>query len=66
VLFQVACAFVNRVRRFRETGSVEPSPHGGGEPRKLTARGEKALRALLTEYPDATIPKFVRLLLVRW
>jgi len=62
-LFQVGRASVNRlVRRFRETGSVEPSPHAGGKPRKLTARGEKALRGLLGEYPDATIPEFVRLL----
>jgi transposase len=65
-LFQVGRASVNRlVRRFRETGSVEPSPHGGGKPRKLTARGAKALHALLVEYPDATIPEFVRLLQAR-
>ena len=65
-LFQVGRASVNRlVRRFRESGSVEPSPHAGGKPRKLTARGEKALRALLTEYPDATLPEFVRLLIER-
>lgn len=65
-LFQVGRASVNRlVRRFRETGSVEPSPHGGGKPRKLTPRGEKALRALIEEQPDATIPELVRLLLAR-
>jgi transposase len=65
-LFQVGRASVNRlVRRFRETGAVEPSPHGGGKPRKLTARGEKALRALVAEFPDATIPEFVRLLIAR-
>jgi transposase len=65
-LFQVGRASVNRlVRRFRETGSVEPNPHGGGKPRKLTARGEKALRALLAEFPDATIPELVRLLTAR-
>jgi len=65
-LFRVGRASVNRlVRRFRETGSVEPSPHGGGKPRKLTARGEKVLRALVSEFPDATIPEFVGLLLER-
>ncbi len=65
-LFQVGRASVNRlVRRFRETGSVEPSAHGGGKPRKLTSRGEKALRGLLAEFPDATIPELVRLLLER-
>jgi transposase len=65
-MFQVGRASVNRlVRRFRETGSVEPNPHGGGKPRKLTGRGEKALRALVAEHPDATIPEFVRLLMAR-
>jgi transposase len=65
-LFQVGRASVNRlVHRFRETGTVEPSPHGGGKPRKLTARGEKVLRALLVEFPDVTIPELVRLLLER-
>ncbi len=49
-LFQVGRASVNRlVRRFRETGSVEPSPHGGGKRRKLTTRGEKALLASSSE-----------------
>lgn len=62
-LFQVGRASVNRlVKRFRETGSVEASPHGGGKPRKLTPRGEKALRVLVEEFPDATIPEFVRML----
>jgi transposase len=65
-MFQVGRASVNRlVRRFRETGSVEPNPHGGGKPRKLTGRGEKALRALVAEHPDATIPELVRLLMAR-
>jgi transposase len=65
-MFQVGRASVNRlVRRFRETGKVEPNPHGGGKPRKLTARGEKALRALVVERPDATIPELVRLLEAR-
>lgn len=65
-LFQVGRASVNRlVKQSRETGSVEPRPHAGGKPRKLTARGEKTLRALVTEYPDATIPEFVRLLIER-
>ena len=62
-LFQVGRASVNRlVRRFRETGNIEPSPHGGGKPRKLDAKGEKALRGLLVDRPDATIPEFVDML----
>ena len=65
-LFQVGRASVNRlVRRYRETGSVEPNPHGGGKPRKMTPRGEKVLRALIEERPDATIPEFVRLMVER-
>lgn len=53
------------VRRYRETRSVDPSPHGGGKPRKMTPRGEKVLRVLIEERPDATIPEFVRLLAER-
>ena len=64
--FQVGRASVNRlVRRYREAGTVEPSPHGGGKPRKMTDRGEKVLRALVEERPDATIPEFVRLMVER-
>jgi transposase len=62
-LSQVGRASVNRlVRRYRKTGSVAPSPHGGGKPRKLTSRGEKVLRGLVEERSDATIPEFVRLM----
>jgi transposase len=65
-LFQVGRASVNRlVRRYRETGTLDPSPHGGGKPRKITSRGEKVLRALVEERPDATIPEFVRLMVDR-
>jgi transposase len=64
--FEVGRASVNRlVRRYRESGSVEPSPHGGGKPRKMTSRGEKVLRALVEERPDATISEFVRLMVER-
>ncbi|HYD52963.1 MAG TPA: helix-turn-helix domain-containing protein [Gemmatimonadaceae bacterium] len=65
-VFQVGRASVNRlVSRYRETGSVEPTPHGGGKPRKMTSRGEKVLRALVEDRPDAAIPEFVHLMVER-
>jgi len=64
--FQVGRASVNRlVRRYRETGTIQASPQGGGKPRKMTSRGEKVLRALVGERPDATIREFVRLMVER-
>ena len=61
-LFQVGRASVNRlVRRFRETGGVEPSPHSGGRSSKVTRRGENAVVAIVEERPDATLPELVEL-----
>jgi hypothetical protein len=33
-----------------------------GQPQKLTARGEKVLRPIVAERPDAKTPEFIRLL----
>jgi transposase len=63
-LFQVGRASVNRlVRRFRETGAVEPSPHSGGRISKVTKKGERALLAIVEERPDATLPELAELYL---
>lgn len=65
-LFQVGRATVNRlVKRFREKGSVEPDPHGGGREKRLTASEEDALVVLVTERADATIPELVSSLKAR-
>jgi transposase len=59
----VGRASVNRmVRRFRESGSVDPAPHSGGRITKVTPKAEKALREILDERPDATLPELVELL----
>lgn len=53
--FCVGRATINRwINRFRETGSVEPLPHGGGPPRKLDEEHRGQLLAAVEEKPDAT------------
>lgn len=53
--FAVGQASVSRwLRRFRESGGVEPRPHGGGQPRKIEAEHEKALQKLVEQHPDWT------------
>jgi transposase len=39
----------------RETGSVEPRPHGGGPAPKLDDAGERELRAVVEEKNDRTL-----------
>ena len=52
-LLDVGEATVSRVlRRFRETGDVEPLPHGGGAPRVLSKEDEQALWELVEEHND--------------
>jgi len=59
-LFQVGRATVSRlVRRFKDTGSVVPDPHGGGRAKRLSADDEEKLLVFVTERPDATIPELV-------
>jgi transposase len=41
--------------RYRATGDVAPTPHGGGYPAKLDATGLEALRTLVHATPDATL-----------
>jgi transposase len=43
------------LRQHRETGSIEPMPHGGGRPRIISADKEPLLLAALAETPDATL-----------
>jgi transposase len=54
-LFSVGEASVSRLLRlFRETGSLEPRPHGGGAPRRLTSRDVERLKLLVERNPDWT------------
>src|SRR3954453_12599819 len=54
--FLVSSSFVTRLLQlYRSTGSVEPRPHGGGNPAVLTPEDLGRLRELIRERPDATL-----------
>ncbi len=54
--FLVSVSFVVRLlHRHRATGSVEPGPHGGGNPAVLTPADLERLRELIRRRPDATL-----------
>jgi transposase len=46
------------LRRYRETGSVIPKPHGGGQPRRLDAAGDALLRDLVRTANDRTLDEY--------
>ena len=54
--FAVGRATVHRLLRLaRETGSVEPAPHGRRSPRRVTEAMEASLGELVRERPDAIL-----------
>jgi transposase len=54
--FLVSVSFVTRLLQLhRTTGSVEPRPHGGGNPAVLTPEDLQRLRELIRDRPDATL-----------
>jgi transposase len=54
--FLVSVSFVTRLLQlYRSTGSVEPRPHGGGNPAVLTPEDLQRLRELIRDRPDATL-----------
>src|SRR3954454_24873030 len=54
--FMVSVAFVTRLLQLhRSSGSVEPRPHGGGNPSVLTPEDLERLRELIRERPDAKL-----------
>src|SRR4051794_6590763 len=54
--FLVSVSFVTRLLRLhRTTGSVEPRPHGGGNPAVLGPEDLERLRELIRQQPDATL-----------
>ncbi len=51
--FSVATSSVSRwLRGYRETGGVEPKPHGGGRKRLFSDNDETYLRKLVEAHPD--------------
>src|SRR3954453_16122960 len=54
--FLVSPSFVTRLLQLhRSTGSLEPRPHGGGNPAKLGPQDLERLRELVRQRPDATL-----------
>lgn len=46
---------VRLLQRYRQTGSVQPKPHGGGMPPKLNADAVARLLECVKQQPDATL-----------
>src|SRR3981189_3257851 len=65
--FLVSISFVTRLlRNHRDTGSLEPKPHGGGNPAVLTPEDLERLRELIRQQPDATLQECRPRLRVSW
>src|SRR3954452_15443897 len=54
--FLVRVSFITRLLQLhRSTGSLEPRPHGGGNPAVLSPEDLQQLRELVRKQPDATL-----------
>lgn len=54
--FRVSLSFVQSLlKRYRETGSVDPKPHGGGQTPKLTPQQLAIVPQLVKEDNNATL-----------
>jgi transposase len=54
--FLVSLSFVMAlVKQFRDTGRIDPKPHGGGKKRKIAGTDLFVLRQLVEEHSDATL-----------
>ena len=54
--FQVSLKTVRRwLQRRRQTGSLDPTPHGGGRHRAVDGQDAERLKQLVRERPDATL-----------
>ena len=55
-VFGVSYTWIKELfRRKRETGSIAPLPHGGGQKPLLDEEGLQRLRAEVARHPDATL-----------
>jgi transposase len=68
VLFGVSRTGVKKLlRQRRETGSVAPKPHGGGQPPKLDAKKEEAVRSYILDVKnDASLVEVQTYVARRW
>ena len=46
-------------KRVKETGSVDPKPHGGGMPPKFQGKELDVLRKYVESHPDATLQEIL-------
>jgi transposase len=54
--FKVSLSFVrDLLRRYRETGKIEPKPHGGGAVSKLETKHLPIIKTLVDKQPDALL-----------
>src|SRR4051794_12127668 len=59
--FAVSESWVRRLlQRRRETGSLAPKPHGGGQPPAFDADADDRLRRAVAATPDATLGELAR------
>jgi transposase len=59
--FAVSPAWIRRLlQRRRETGSIAPKPHGGGQPPAFDRAGAVRLRRAVAATPDATLKELAR------
>ncbi len=60
--FRVSFSFVKRLlKRYKDTGKIEPKPHGGGQQSKLKAEQLETLRQLVEEDNDAILEELCEL-----
>jgi transposase len=54
--FRVSTGFIQRLLHlYRNTGSLDPKPHGGGNPGKLDPHAYQPIRQLHAQQPDALL-----------
>jgi len=62
-IFGVSRRWIYKIKQQRrETGSIEPKPHGGGHPPALDESGMERLKGLLEAHPDATESELIDLI----
>ncbi len=62
-MFRVGKTFLkNMLRQWRETGRLEPKPHGGGATTSLTQKHLAVLTKQVAKEPDATLEELRQLL----
>jgi len=60
--FSVSLSFVrDLLKRVKETGTVEPKPHAGGQPARVDGEGLEVIDRFLSEQPSATLTDLCRM-----